>query len=280
MVLVENVLTKQQVNNIGASTIKSINEAIQVELSAHKGKIEGEMAAKFDKLVESIAVKFSNQVDKAIVESVSNKINGDVNSKLVEVVTGMINVLESAGVYNTEKTKELYSLLKEANSKVETAYKEREVLLDQFNAEKKKNYIHSRLSGMKPEIVNSALAYFADKDILDVQDEIDAFIDGDFSELISDNSDTFDDGLTDVTLDQVDDMLSDINSEKTQSRKKIQLESLGKGLNPVRGDGVNRNSSLSLDAMIEAEENNEYDPDMNIALNQIANFRDLGYKFM
>ena len=58
------------------------------------------------------------------------------------------------------------------------------------------------------------------------------------------------------------------------------MESLGKGLNPVRGDGVNRNSSLSLDAMIEAEENNEYDPDMNIALNQIANFRDLGYKFM
>lgn len=278
MILVENVLDKNVVKNLGRDSIKSLNEAIASEVSVYKQQIENEMSLKFEKLVENISVKFSDQVERAIVENVKSRVAPAVDTKLTDVVTGMINILESAGIYNTEKSKELTGMLKNANQKLEDAFKEREVIREQLDNEKKINFILQRLSGMKPEIINSALAYFDKKDILDVQDEIDAFIEGDFGNLIHDDTDNFNDGMSEITLDQVDDALKDITSDRESSSVRARFESLGRGLSPQKGVGMNRNASVALDALTEGVES--FDDDTNLAMDQIANYRDLGYKFM
>lgn len=280
-VLVENVLDKSIIKSLGGDSVKTLNEAIANEVKMHKMQVEGEMSAKFEKLVENISTKFSAQVDKAIVENVKNRVAPEVDSKLVEIVTGMINVLESAGVYNTEKSKELTGLLKSANQKLEDAFKEREVIREQLDNEKKVNFILQRLAGMRPEIINAALAYFDKKDMLDVQDEIDAFIEGDFKNLIHDDSDTFSDGLAEITLDQVDDALKDITSDREHGNVRARFEALGRGLAPQKGVGMNRNSNVALDSLTESASGyGGYDDDTNMAMDQIANYRDLGYKFM
>jgi hypothetical protein len=279
MILVENVLDKNVVKTLGRDSIKTLNEAIAAEVGVYKQQIENEMSIKFEKLVENISVKFSDQVERAIVENVKSRVAPVVDNKLSDVVSGMINILESAGIYNTEKSKELTAMLKTANQKLEDTFKEREVIREQLDAEKKINFILQRLSGMKPEIINSALAYFDKKDILDVQDEIDAFIEGDFDNLIHDDTDNFNDGMSEITLDQVDDALKDITSTRESNSVRARFESLGRGLSPQKGIGVNRNNSVSLDALTEGA-TDPLDDDTNLAMDQIANYRDLGYKFM
>lgn len=279
-VLVENVLSKSVVGSIGRDGVKSLNEAIAAEVDMYKRKIETDMSTKFEKLVENISTKFSDQVDKAIVENVKSRVSPEVDSKLADIVSGVINILEGAGVYSTEKSKELTSMLKTANQKLEETYKEREVIRDQLDSEKKINFILQRLAGMRPEIINSALAYFDKKDILDVQDEIDAFIDGDFDNLIHDDSDNFNDGMAEITLDQVDDALKDITSDREHSSVRARFESLGRGLTPQKGVGMNRNANIAMDTLTESATGFNLDDDTNLAMDQIANYRDLGYKFM
>ena len=278
-ILVESVVDKSIVGKLDAKSITALNEAIEKEVSSHKKNIEQETAIKFDKLVESITSKFDAQVDKAIVESVHGSIGGDVNRKLLEAMTGVVNILEHAGIYTTEKTKQLTNQLREANKNLEDAYRERQVVSDMLNDEKKVNYILQRLSGARPEIVNAALEYFKDKDIIDVQDEIDAFIDGDFKNLLHDDVDTMDDGLDEITLDQVDDALKDIGSEPVNNKTKSQFEALGKGLTPQRASGLNRVHTTDLNAITESQHGGNYEEDAGIAMNQIENFRDLGYRF-
>lgn len=280
-ILIENVIDKSVVNALGKDTVVKLNEAIDSEINQHKKRIESDMSIKFEKMVESISTKFADQVDKAIVESVKERVSPEIDSKLTEVVSGMINLLEHAGVYNTEKSKELTSQLKMANKKLEDAYKEREVINSQLDGQKKENFILQRLAGMRPEVISAALSYFDKKDMLDVQDEIDAFIEGDFKSLLHDDADNFDDGLSDITLDQVDDVLNDISSVREHNNARAKFESLGRGLAPQKGVGMNRNSTISLDVLTEnADGFANVDDDTNTALDQIANYMNLGYKFM
>ena len=279
MILIENILDKSALAKIDQGTQRRLNEAIDQEVSEHKKSLEVEMAARFDGMVESISQKFDEQVDKTIVESVlDSRLGKDVNDKMVGVITGMIGILESSGLYNSEKTKELAAHLKLANQKVEEAYKEREVLKNQLEDSKKENYILERLMGMKPEIVSAALEYFKDKDIMDVTDEIDNFIDGDFSELQhDDSSDKFSDGLNDITLDNVEDALKDIQDDRTTEYAKkggAKLESLGRGLKPQRAAEQGRMPY----PLVESEEGSG-DQDVDTALSQIGNMMDLGFNF-
>lgn len=279
-ILVENVLEKSQLGKLDSSSVKKLNEAIEQEVSTHKKQIEKETSAKFERMVESITVKFSSQVDKAIMESVTGRVGVEINEKLVEVITGVVNILESAGIYNTEKTKVLTNQLREANKNLEDAYSERETVRELLDEEKKVNYILQRLTGTKPEIVNAALDYFKDKDMIDVQDEIDAFVEGDFKNLLHNDSDTFTDGLSEITLDQVDDALRDISSEKTDRGMQAKFEAIGKGLKPQTGTGRNRTPTINLNAVVESAEEGGYsEDDTGLAMNQIRNFRDLGYNF-
>ena len=278
-ILVENVLDKSLVGKLDSVSVKKLNEAIDQELSAHKKQIEKDTSAKFEKMVESITAKFSVQVDKAITESVQGRVGSEINDKLIEVMTGVVNMLESAGIYNTEKTKVLTNQLREANKNLEDAYRERETVRGMLDEEKKVNYILQRLTGTKPEVVNAALDYFKDKDMIDVQDEIDAFVEGDFKNLLHNDNDTFTDGLSEITLDQVDDALRDISTEKNERGMQAKFEAIGKGLKPQSGTGRSRTPTVNLNAMVESQEEGYSEDDTGLAMNQIKNFRDLGYNF-
>jgi hypothetical protein len=285
-ITIENLLTEADQKKLSATSIKNINESIAKEMASQVDKIETETKIRFDSMVESISSRFDNTVVGAITEGVSDVGNG-INTKLVGVVTDMIGILENAGIHSTEKTKEIQAKLKVANQNVETAVKEREVVKDQLDGAEKENYILNRLVGTRPEIVSAALDFFKNKDILDVQDELDAFIDGDFSEIVDNDTDDFDEGLSDVTLDQVSDVLSEISKTNTEtiSRGSAKFESLGRGLNPQKGlvtrsapdvtDSELHNSA----SLVESDGTQTDKSDAGSTLNQIEDFRDLGYNF-
>lgn len=284
MILVENILDKQTVSKLDSSVIQLLNEAMSSEISNNKKRLEADMTSKFEALVENISAKFSGQVNNVIVESVHNRIGKDVNDKLLGVVSNMVTILEDAGVYSTERTKELQKMLRSANEKLEIAFNERKELEIEYSDSRKENYILERLIGVKPEIVSKALDYFKDKDMIDVTDEIDAFVDGDFSNLMQDDKVKFDDGLTDVSLDQVGEVLQGINSDNEYKKAKNPgimesvFDKLGQGLHKQKGVGYNRSPNISLNALTESY-NPEAEEDTNVAMDQIDSFRDLGWKF-
>lgn len=283
-VLIENVLPSQTLTVLGEDELKAINEAIDTELVKHKKLIEKDTAVKFESMVDSIHTKFSSQVESAITESVKSHVVDDVSNKMISTITDVINILESSGIYTTERSKELTDKLKKANEDLREAYTTRNAIKEQLDNEQKVNYILQRLVGMNPKVVSSALEYFKDKDILDVQDEIDAFIDGDFDSLLQDTNE-MNDGLDDLTLDQVSDVLNQVADQDKLKKSKSKFEAIGKGLEPIRATGVNRAPTVDLNALVEtsmggkSNEQGEDEDDTQIAMNQIENFRDLGYRF-
>ena len=207
---------------------------------------------------------------------------------MFNIVKDMANLLEHAGIPITEKTKELQEKLQTANKNLTTAWKEKEVIEEELKVSNKDNYIHTQLKGMAPEIVNSAMEHFKDKDILDVQEELQSFLDGDFSGLDMEMSS--DDMIGDISLDQVQQACEDIESEENQrvnasnevnkDKKKV-FESLGKGLNSKKSL-LNSNSDVtekSLNESKQAQDLAEMDDDVKEAKEQIDDFDNLGFHF-
>ena len=277
-ILVENIIEKSAAVKIGDGNIRRLNEAIETEMVDYRKQVESDMNAKFNGMVEAVGTKFDEQVNRAIMESVAESSLGkEVNTKMAETISGMIGILEASGLYTSEKAKDLNSMLKESNRKLEDAYKEREAIRSQLDDSKKENLIMQRLMGMKPEIVSAALEYFKDKDILDVTDEIDSFVDGDFTKLVHDDSSNYADGLSDVTLDNISDALKDIDSERSVEYAKkggAKLEALGRGLKPQRAATQGRDPGI----LVENDEGSE--DDISTALSQIEGMRGLGFNFL
>lgn len=277
-ILVENIIEKSAAVKIGDGNLRRLNEAIESEMVDYRRQVESDMNAKFNGMVEAVGTKFDEQVNRAIMESVADSSLGrEVNTKMAETISGMIGILEASGLYTSEKAKDLNSMLKESNRKLEDAYKEREAIRSQLDDSKKENLIMQRLMGMKPEIVSAALEYFKNKDILDVTDEIDSFVDGDFSKLVHDDSSNYADGLSDVTLDNISDALKDIDSERNIEYAKkggAKLEALGRGLKPQRAATQGRDPGI----LVENDEGAE--DDISTALSQIEGMRGLGFNFL
>lgn len=277
-ILVENIIEKSAAVKIGDGNLRRLNEAIESEMVDYRRQVESDMNAKFNGMVEAVGTKFDEQVNRAIMESVADSSLGrEVNTKMAETISGMIGILEASGLYTSEKAKDLNSMLKESNRKLEYAYKEREAIRSQLDDSKKENLIMQRLMGMKPEIVSAALEYFKNKDILDVTDEIDSFVDGDFSKLVHDDSSNYADGLSDVTLDNISDALKDIDSERNIEYAKkggAKLEALGRGLKPQRAATQGRDPGI----LVENDEGAE--DDISTALSQIEGMRGLGFNFL
>lgn len=284
---VGKLLSSGTLAKLSVAEVKSINEAIKSEIDSNVAIIESDTRQRFDAMVEGISARFDATVTNTITESVSSKLgDGSVNKKMLSVITDMVSVLENAGIDATEHSKELKVKIKLANEKLEDAYKEREVLKDQLDDADKENYILSRLVGSKAEVVSAALEFFKDKDLLDVQDEIDAFADGDFSDIISGDDNIYDDGLNDVTLDQVSDVLDGIHSDHTSriSKNKVaQFESLGRGLHPQKGLAITSTPDITDAALLEStftsDADPEYDGDTGDALSQIDGYKNLGWRY-
>ena len=292
---IETILTEAQLKKLSDSGIKAINEAITTyydnALNAKQAELEKETSGKFDLLVEGLSKKFDEQVTNVIVENAKHESNNLINSKLYNIVKGVVNLLENSGITTTEKTKELQEKLNKANENLQQSWHEREIVKNQLADAEKENYILMQLKGMNPEIVTSALDYFKDKDILDVQDELKTFIDGDFSEL---NLDKQDELSGDLDLEEVERACEEIGdntaSRDKQSNKLIGnskqkvFENLSKGLNQrksiaLAGPDI---SEKTLQEAADQSANSNLEPveeDAKQAMEQIDNFSNLGLNF-
>jgi len=292
---IETILTDVQLKKLSDSDIKAINEAITTQydsaLNAKQAELEKETSGKFDKLVEGLSKKFDEQVTNVIVENAKQDSNNLINSKLYNIVKGVVNLLENSGITTTEKTKELQEKLNKANQNLEQSWHEREIVKTQLTDAEKENYILIQLKGMNPEIVTSALEYFKDKDILDVQDELKTFIDGDFSEL---NLDKQDELSGDLDLEEVERACEEIGDNASfrdkQSNKLMGngkqkvFENLNKGLKQRKsiasaGPDIS-NQTLQEAAAQSANSNLEpVEEDAKQAMEQIDDFSSLGLNF-
>ena len=132
---------------------------------------------------------------------------------------------------------------------------------------------------MKPEIISHALDYFKNKDILDVQDEIDAFLDKDFSKLVLETEDEL---SGDLDLDRVKDALQGLDEKEVGKEKSpSKFESLGKGLKNQKVM-AGRTPDLNKSTLVESSMPNsgtDTDEDTREALDKIDDFNNLGYHF-
>lgn len=273
---IKNILDSKVLNKLGDDVINTINESVNAEYNNRVSKLENDTSQRFESLVENLSSKFDNQVNSAIVESFNDNVGKTVDTKLYGVIKEVANVLESAGIPVTEKTKELQTNMRDMEKKINDMSDEYEVMKEQMKDHKKESWIHTRLAGMKPEIISHALEYFKNKDILDVQDEIETFLDNDFSNLVLDSDD--DDG--DLDLDKVKDALKDLDSSSVSPEPKSKFESLGKGLKTQKVM-AGRTPDVSKSSLVESEaiQNMSVDNEAQEALERIDDFNNLGYHF-
>jgi hypothetical protein len=280
-----NILQEKDLKSIPKDNIPAINEAINTALSVKLKEMEDENSKKFSTLVENITKKFDEKVDTTITENLKTNTGNVINKKLYDIVKDVVNLLENSGITVTEKTKELHDKLKTANEKLEEVWKERENIKTQLNDATKENYILAQLKGMKPEIVNAAVEFFKDKDILDVQDQLQTFLDGDLSNIDLGEGDN--ELVGNINLDQVKDALEEIDTtkskidEKTEATK-AKFESLAKGIKNrkvVYSPNITKDELLKSTAIVEGRETGIEEDDAKEALQQINDYNQLGYNF-
>ena len=151
-------------------------------------------------------------------------------------------------------------------------------LKQKLDDSEKNNYIMRQLAGSHPDIITKALDYFQNKDMVDVRDEIEAFINNDFSDLTDDDRD--DDMIGEISLDKVRDVLSDIDSDKVKNgQAKSNLnESIGRNLKPLRatgGSAKNPDTAQFLNESIGIS----FEEDVGEALHRIQDYGSIGYRF-
>lgn len=299
MISIENILKKEQLEKLSKTDITSINEALNTEINTRSIDAESDMKKKFDVMVEGLSDRFNNYVNKAIVESVSATTGDKINKKMLEVIQSMVNLLENSGIPVTEKTIETKEKLRQADEKLKEAYEVRETLKKDLDNTQKENFIYNRLQGSRPEIVAAAIEHFKNKDILEVEEEIDTFLNGDLSELVPANDDTFS-GSGEFDLDKVKDALDEIKSADSKldlakathdtgvgKFENADFDKLGKGLKKPKITGINRMSNITEDALSNATAITENDDgsessveeDTKDAMDKINDFGNLGYGF-
>ena len=176
---IEKILSAKDAEKLSKEAIANINEAIAAEYSNRKDALEKEMAAKFETLVEGLSTKFVERVNGVITESVKDNLGTHIDKKFYGIVKDMVNLLENAGITTTEKTKELKEKLTMANDKLVKSWGERVAVKGQLDDAEKDNYTFAQTKGMRPEVVNAAIEWGKDKSILDIQDQLQVFLDGD-----------------------------------------------------------------------------------------------------
>jgi len=276
---VNKILDKEILAKLTSEDIQAINESVNADFDGRVNKLESDTSNRFEALVENLTGKFNNQVNQVIVEDFRDNVSRTVDTKLYNVIKSVANVLESAGIPITEKTKELQSSMKDMEKKINDMTDEYEVMQSQLKDSNKENWIHERLKGMKPEIINDALEYFRNKDVLDVQDEIETFLDKDFSNLVLDSGDEL---SGDLDLDRVKDALQGLDETNMKpDTNKSKFESLGKGLKNQRVM-AGRTPDVNKSSLVESElpvGHSYVDDETREALDKIDDFNNLGYHF-
>jgi hypothetical protein len=289
----ETILNKTDLDKIPKELQKNLNEAISKELTNQ----ESETKTKFETMMVGLEERFNNYVNQAITESMNTTVGDNINKKLLGIVTGILNILESSGIPLTERTIEVSEKLKLANQSLEKAYSEVETARKELDSVGKERYIYERLQGLRPEVVSAAVEHFKNRDILEIKEEIEEYIEN-TAGAIPQSAEEFSDGLNNLDLDKVRDALDEINVNKgkedlakVKSGSKFEnaaYDKLGKGLKPVKIKGKSpdvSNEELSgiENTVIESlgyegkVSTGDVSEDTQDALDRISDFQNLGY---
>lgn len=276
----KDIISTTDIDSLPSTAIASIEKAINESLDKKIDVIEKENSKKFDSLVESLSEKFDNKVNNVIVESVKGNASEMVTKKFYGIVKDMVNLLEDAGIPTTDATKQLQVQLKDAGSKLQKAYDEVQAVKDMYNDQLKLVMIMKETKGMRPEVVDAAIEFFKNKDIREIdKDSIANFLDGDHSELFSDNAEG-DKFSGELDLDKVKDVLDDLNNEMNgangspYSEAKPKFESLGKGLKQQKALFT---PDVSKEMLSESVTEEGMENDTRETLTMINNYRGLGF---
>lgn len=296
-----SVLTEEEMAGINPEIVAKIESACNGEIAAAQEDSKDKQRKQVNQMLEAVSSKAETMIAEAVSENVAKMKTNAINDRMFKVLSAMSAVLESAGITislngtTSEETKKLRDLLAQANTKLKTAYAERENLKDKLNEAEKKSYIMRLVQGMKPNVVQAVMAHFINYDVRDItSDSIMKFIDGSSNDVFMMDVDPERDGK--LNMDNVVNALKDIDAELDRENKlesidgvfecdeaeetpktTPKIESLTKGLKPQRA-----NLSAGMDTLFE-DVNAEYveiptddASDIETAMSNVKAFENLG----
>lgn len=295
-----SVLTEEEMSGLNPELVAKIESACNVEIAAAQEDGKDKQRKQVNKMLEAVTSKAETMIAEAVSENVAKIKTNAINDRMFKVLSAMSAVLESAGITislngtTSEETKKLRDLLAQANTKLKTAYAERENLKDKLNEAEKKSYIMRLVQGMKPNVVQAVMAHFANYDVRDItSDSIMKFIDGSSNDVFMMDVDPERDGK--LNMDNVVNALKDIDAELDRENKlesidgvfecddeetpkaTPKIESLAKGLKPQRAGLASGMETLFEDVNAEYVEMPTDDAsDVEAAMSSVKAFENLG----
>jgi hypothetical protein len=267
------IIDSDILNKLSKSEKESMTESITTYIESENKKLE----VQFESMVDNISNKFDGMVDNAITESVSANMSSGVNKELYTALESIVTVLESTGVYSSEESKKHKAKVLDANKKLQEAYIIRDSAIAAKNKSDVKDYIRNELAGSIDGVIASAIEHFKDKDIETVIDELDDFVNGDYTSIDMSKEDI--DGLDEISLDDIEKAMNQVGSngnkfESTNSRNSIKVKG-GKQMTSITTDMLNTPIIESVEGV--SGNNTELDDETQDAMNMITNMQGFGY---
>ena len=295
-----SVLTEEEMSGLNPDLVAKIESACNGEIAAAQEDSKDKQRKQVNQMLEAVSSKAETMIAEAVSENVAKMKTSAINDRMFKVLSAMSAVLESAGITislngtTSEETKKLRELLAQANTKLKTAYAERENLKDKLNEAEKKSYIMRLVQGMKPNVVQAVMAHFINYDVRDItSDSIMKFIDGSSNDVFMMDVDPERDGK--LNMDNVVNALKDIDAELDRENKlesidgvfecddeeppkaTPKIESLAKGLKPQRAGLASGMDTLFEDVNAEYVEMPTDDAsDVEAAMSSVKAFENLG----
>lgn len=267
------IIDNDILNKLSKSEQESMTESITTYIESENKKLE----VQFESMVDNISNKFDGMVDNAITESVSANMSSGVNKELYTALESIVTVLESTGVYSSEESKKHKAKVVDANKKLQEAYIIRDSAIAAKNKCDVKDYIRNELAGSIDGVIASAIEHFKDKDLETVIDELDDFVNGDYTSIDMSKEDI--DGLDEISLDDIEKAMNQVGSngnkfESTNSRNSIKVKG-GKQMTSITTDMLNTPIIESVEGG--SGNNTELDDETQDAMNMITNMQGFGY---
>jgi len=267
------IIDSDILNKLSKSEKESMTESITTYIESENKKLE----VQFESMVDNISNKFDGMVDNAITESVSANMSSGVNKELYTALESIVTVLESTGVYSSEESKKHKAKVLDANKKLQEAYIIRDSAIAAKNKSDVKDYIRNELAGSIDGVIASAIEHFKDKDLETVIDELDDFVNGDYTSIDMSKEDI--DGLDEISLDDIEKAMNQVGSngnkfESTNSRNSIKVKG-GKQMTSITTDMLNTPIIESVEGG--SGNNTELDDETQDAMNMITNMQGFGY---
>jgi hypothetical protein len=291
------ILTEDEMSQLSPEVVTKLESAYRAELAKSIESDAVKQRKQVEKMLECVMDRADKMIAEAVADNVSKFKDTAVNDKMYKVLKAISACMESAGISFNDELAQAKKAQRDAEAKLQEAYKELNKSKQVVNELTKKEFIMKQVEGMKPDAVQATLSNFMNpkKDVREITKES-------IANFIGQNESGGDVLMLDVDADadgelnmaNVENALKDINHEldmeekpkKTQKMvsngntlngKKMtgesRFESLGKGLQPQRVSIPTPNVTLeSVDGVAYSND----DRDVADAMNQLQEFAGIG----